>query len=67
MVLVAAACFLITGTALADATVVFPSSNTLYTTAGNGSGLMGANGDQSDPLYTMGDSISESRSRITAS
>src|SRR5271165_4249106 len=57
--LAAVVCVLSTGIALADATVTFPSSNTLYSTAGNGSGLMGANGDQSAPLYTAGDSVSE--------
>src|SRR5271165_3823613 len=58
--LMAMVCLLSPGIALANATVVFPSSNTLYTTAGNGSGLMGNNSGQSDPFYTMGDSISES-------
>ena len=57
--LAAVVCVLSAGIALADATVTFPSSNSLYSTAGNGTGLMGANGDQSAPLYMAGDSISE--------
>ena len=55
-----AICCIGTASAYADATVTFPSSNTWYSTAGFGSGLIGGNGDQSAPLFTVGDYISES-------
>jgi len=55
-----AICCMGTASARADATVTFPSSNTWYSSAGSGSGLMGDNGDQSAPLFTASDYISES-------
>ena len=47
--------------ALASSSVVvgFPSDNTWYSSAGNGSDLMGNNGGFSAPMSTQGDSISQ--------
>jgi hypothetical protein len=47
--------------ALASSSVVvgFPSENTWYSSAGNGSDFMGNNGGFSAPLYTQGDYISQ--------
>jgi hypothetical protein len=45
--------------ASSSAVVGFPSDNTWYSSAGNGSDFMGNNGGFSAPLYTQGDSISQ--------
>jgi hypothetical protein len=43
----------------ADALVNFPSANTSYTSATNGSGLMGNNSGQSAAMWTAGDDITQ--------
>jgi hypothetical protein len=60
-VLLLAVLALFSSLALASSSVVvgFPSDNTWYSSAGNGSDFMGNNGGFSAPLYTQGDSISE--------
>ena len=53
---------LLTGMAFAnngDVVVNFPSDNTWYSTANGGSDFMGNNGGESAPMWTQGDSISQ--------
>jgi len=56
-----ALCFCMIGVASADSgiTVNFPSNNTFYCSATNGCGFMGGNGGLSQPMWTTGDTVTE--------
>ncbi|MBZ5645660.1 MAG: PEP-CTERM sorting domain-containing protein [Acidobacteriia bacterium] len=62
VVVLFALCFCMIGVASADTTEItvnFPSDNTFYCSATNGCGFMGGNGGLSQPMWTVGDTVTE--------